>query len=195
MSSTWDQPACEAPPTGCSCHDPATSGSRRGRSRRGARQQGLARYLGPATTTCLATPRNLGPLQVASVVVSPAIQNCAKASPSSREIALSSSRVLSDLGEAHPVMKEIVCEPPRMARLVGLGVGTQPPPAQADDRSALHRDRPSTDAERASGYREDVVEGRWVIETRHRGRPWEGIVEPDRERQLLVVVTAYPVWE
>jgi hypothetical protein len=49
--------------------------------------------------------------------------------------------------------------------------------------------------ERASSYREDVVEGRWVIETRHRGRAWEVIVEPDRERQLLVVVTAYPVWE
>lgn len=32
--------------------------------------------------------------------------------------------------------------------------------------------------ERATGYRPDVVE-----------------VEPDRERQLLVVVTAYPVWE
>ena len=49
--------------------------------------------------------------------------------------------------------------------------------------------------ERASGYREDVVEGRWVIETRHRGRGWKGIIEPDPERQLLVVVTAYPVWE
>lgn len=49
--------------------------------------------------------------------------------------------------------------------------------------------------ERATGYREDIVEGRWVVETRHRGRPWEVIVEPDRERQLLVVVTAYPVWE
>ncbi len=49
--------------------------------------------------------------------------------------------------------------------------------------------------ERASDYREDAVEGRWVIETRHRGRLWEVIVEPDRERQLLVVVTAYPVWE
>jgi Domain of unknown function (DUF4258) len=49
--------------------------------------------------------------------------------------------------------------------------------------------------ERASGYREDVVEGRWIIETRHRGRPWEVIVEPDRGRQLLVVVTAYRVWE
>lgn len=49
--------------------------------------------------------------------------------------------------------------------------------------------------ERASSYRVDVVEGRWVIETRHRGRAWEVIVEPDWEGQLLVVVTAYPVWE
>lgn len=49
--------------------------------------------------------------------------------------------------------------------------------------------------ERAFGYREDVVDGRWVIEARHRRRMWEVIVEPDRERQLLVVVTAYPVWE
>jgi hypothetical protein len=49
--------------------------------------------------------------------------------------------------------------------------------------------------ERASGYRVDVVEGRWVIETRHRRKAWEVIVEPDWERQLLVVVTAYPVWE
>lgn len=49
--------------------------------------------------------------------------------------------------------------------------------------------------ERATGYRPDVIEGRWVIETRHRRRAWEVIVEPDRERQLLVVVTAYPVWE
>ena len=49
--------------------------------------------------------------------------------------------------------------------------------------------------ERASRHRMDVVEGRWVIETRHRGRAWEVIVEPDWERQLLVVVTAYPVWK
>jgi hypothetical protein len=49
--------------------------------------------------------------------------------------------------------------------------------------------------ERATGYREDVVEGRWVIETRHARRVWEVIVEPEGDRQLLVVVTAYPVWE
>jgi hypothetical protein len=49
--------------------------------------------------------------------------------------------------------------------------------------------------ERATGYREDVVEGRWVVETKHRGRAWDVIVEPDLERRLLVVVTAYAVWE
>jgi hypothetical protein len=49
--------------------------------------------------------------------------------------------------------------------------------------------------ERASSYRTDVVKGRWVLETRHRRRAWEVIVEPDGERELLVVVTAYPVWE
>lgn len=45
--------------------------------------------------------------------------------------------------------------------------------------------------ERATGYREDVVDGRWIIETRHRKQPWEVIVEPDVREQLLVVITAY----
>ena len=36
------------------------------------------------------------------------------------------------------------------------------------------------------------MEGRFAIETRHRGADWEVIVEPDDEDQLLVVVTAYP---
>ena len=49
--------------------------------------------------------------------------------------------------------------------------------------------------ERATGYRGDIVGGRWAIETRHQRKPWEVIVEPDSERGLLVVVTAYPVWE
>jgi hypothetical protein len=49
--------------------------------------------------------------------------------------------------------------------------------------------------EHASGYGEDVVEGRWVIETKHRGKAWEVIVEPDIDREVLVVVTAYAVWE
>jgi hypothetical protein len=47
--------------------------------------------------------------------------------------------------------------------------------------------------EDADGYRMDVVEGRWVIETRHRRSQWNVIVEPDPSESLLVVVTAYPV--
>jgi len=45
------------------------------------------------------------------------------------------------------------------------------------------------------GYREGVVEDRWVIGARHRGRGWEVIMGLDWERRLLVVVTAYAVWE
>jgi hypothetical protein len=45
--------------------------------------------------------------------------------------------------------------------------------------------------ERGRGYREDVVEGRWVITTSHRQTGWEVIVEPDYEEERLVVVTAY----
>lgn len=47
--------------------------------------------------------------------------------------------------------------------------------------------------EHASGYRPDVVEDRWVIETRHGRKDWEVVVEPDNEQKVLVVVTAYPV--
>ncbi len=49
--------------------------------------------------------------------------------------------------------------------------------------------------ERARSHRRDVVEGRWLIETRHRRHPWEVIVEPDMGNKLLVVVIAYPVWD
>ena len=49
--------------------------------------------------------------------------------------------------------------------------------------------------DRAQGWRQDVVEGRWVIETKHRRRAWEVIVEPDDSVELLVIVTAYPIWE
>ena len=45
----------------------------------------------------------------------------------------------------------------------------------------------------ATGYRSDIVEGRWVIETRHGGAPWEVVVEPDSDDKTLVAVTAYPV--
>ena len=47
--------------------------------------------------------------------------------------------------------------------------------------------------DRATGFRRDIVEGRWVIRTRHRRRPWEIIVEPDATENFLVVITAYPL--
>ena len=47
--------------------------------------------------------------------------------------------------------------------------------------------------ERAVGFRPDVVDGRFVVETRFRGRKWEVVVEPDETAHLLVVVTAYGV--
>lgn len=47
----------------------------------------------------------------------------------------------------------------------------------------------------AQSYRQDIVDGRWTIMTRHSQHPWEIIVEPDSTSNLLVVITAYPVWE
>lgn len=47
--------------------------------------------------------------------------------------------------------------------------------------------------ERATAFRADVVDGRFVIETRFHGRKWEVVVEPDELEHLLVVVTAYGV--
>jgi hypothetical protein len=47
--------------------------------------------------------------------------------------------------------------------------------------------------EYARAYRSDLVEGRWVIEARHQGQPWEVIMEPDESERLLVVITAYLV--
>ena len=47
--------------------------------------------------------------------------------------------------------------------------------------------------EHAAGHRADILEGRFVIDTRHAGRSWEVVVEPDEIRQLLVVITAYPL--
>lgn len=45
----------------------------------------------------------------------------------------------------------------------------------------------------ARSYRPDLVEYRWVVESRYESREWEIIMEPDPERSVLVVVTAYPV--
>ena len=49
--------------------------------------------------------------------------------------------------------------------------------------------------EEATGYRDDLLPGRWVIETKLRKHRWEIIVEPDTALELLVVVTAYPSTE
>ena len=48
--------------------------------------------------------------------------------------------------------------------------------------------------EGATTYHRNVVEDRWTIPARHQRRSWEVIVEPDFRAKLLVVVTAYPVW-
>jgi hypothetical protein len=47
--------------------------------------------------------------------------------------------------------------------------------------------------ERAAAFRADVLDGRFVVETRFRGHKWEVVVEPDEVEHLLVVVTAYGV--
>ena len=47
--------------------------------------------------------------------------------------------------------------------------------------------------EHAHAYRADHVQGRFVIDVHHRGKPWHVIVEPDGDDRLLVVVTAYCV--
>ncbi len=47
--------------------------------------------------------------------------------------------------------------------------------------------------EHASRHTSDIMAGRFVIGARHAGQPWAVVVEPDEGRQLLVVITAYPV--
>ena len=47
--------------------------------------------------------------------------------------------------------------------------------------------------EHASGYREDILDDRFVVDADHARQAWEVIVEPDAERRLLVVITAYPL--
>lgn len=47
--------------------------------------------------------------------------------------------------------------------------------------------------EHAAAFRPDVVDGRFVIEARFRGKRWEVVVEPDQVEHLLVVVTAFGV--
>jgi hypothetical protein len=45
--------------------------------------------------------------------------------------------------------------------------------------------------ERARGLHPGVMPGRWVIVTRFSGVPWNIVVEPDPEAELLVLVTAF----
>jgi len=45
--------------------------------------------------------------------------------------------------------------------------------------------------ESAMNLREDEEPGRWIVETSHESQPWEVVVEPDLDDQLLVVITAY----
>lgn len=47
--------------------------------------------------------------------------------------------------------------------------------------------------ENATGFGPNVVEGRFMIQVRHKQRPWIVIVEPDAVAKLLVVVTVYEV--
>ena len=67
---------------------------------------------------------------------------------------------------------------------VGIGIGINDP----SGRAMIDRGFSEVDLrmmlEKASGYRKNVVEGRWVIATKHQQRHWEVIVEPDDETNL-----------
>lgn len=41
--------------------------------------------------------------------------------------------------------------------------------------------------------REDIIDNGSMIDAHHARHRWEVIVEPDPERLLLVVITAYPI--
>jgi hypothetical protein len=45
--------------------------------------------------------------------------------------------------------------------------------------------------EDATGYHEDDQEGRYVIETRFEGNPWEVVVEPLLDDWTLLIITAW----
>jgi hypothetical protein len=47
--------------------------------------------------------------------------------------------------------------------------------------------------EEASDHRPNHEEGRFVIETQLDNRPWEVIVEPLQDEEILLVITAYPI--
>jgi len=45
----------------------------------------------------------------------------------------------------------------------------------------------------ATGFRKNHEEGRFAVQTSHDARPWEVIVEPLENEQIVLVITAYPV--
>jgi hypothetical protein len=45
----------------------------------------------------------------------------------------------------------------------------------------------------ATGLRRDARTAHWVIETWHRGRRWEVIVEPEADTRVILVMTAYTI--
>ena len=47
--------------------------------------------------------------------------------------------------------------------------------------------------EHAQGFEPDALVGRWRIRTRHRRREWIVVVEPESDRRIVVIVTAYLV--
>ncbi len=47
--------------------------------------------------------------------------------------------------------------------------------------------------ESATGYSQSFDLSRFVVASRHDGRVWNVIVEPDETEHQLIVVTAYPV--
>jgi len=81
-----------------------------------------------------------------------------------------------------------------MATLVDVGTGVERAHLlkRMEDRAFNEVDLRRM-LEHAGSHREDILEGRFVIDARHGRGPWEVIVEPDEVRDLLVVITAYPV--
>lgn len=45
----------------------------------------------------------------------------------------------------------------------------------------------------AKGYKPAKRPGRWIIETKFKGKPWNVIVKPDYDAKTLEVVTSYQV--
>ncbi|MFO7890832.1 MAG: DUF4258 domain-containing protein [bacterium] len=46
--------------------------------------------------------------------------------------------------------------------------------------------------QRAEKVIPDKSQNRWCIQTRHKSRMWEVIVEPDFDDMCIIVITAYP---